>query len=420
MRTIITFLGKRPTLISYSFQGRVIKGEVFAKALRGFVDFDRMLVFTTPEAHTTTWPVLAELNDARIREIPITIGASNEEMWKLFDAVISQINEGETVIFDITHGLRSIPFLAFLFAAYLKTAKQVTIEAIYYGAFELGDEKKDIPAPVIDLSEYVTMLDWITATDQFVQTGNAIRLANLLESREKNAAEALRSVSRAAFLTQPFSLSKEAQKLQAELKKAASSFVHTSQPFTILAEKVVQTFTPFVLPEEISKDVPVPFEAGEELLSREWDLIEWYYSHGQWMQALTLAREFLVDLVTCKVGNEIDLKPENRNMVERGITGVFKIGKKFRDEFGEERLYTESDLNRFGAKFYETHPNAQEIATLFDTFSTLRNQLNHAEHKKDALRFSKLVQKIPQELEKVRQLFHNSNNFYASRQKKAR
>ena len=68
----------------------------------------------------------------------------------------------------------------FLFAAYLKAAKNVTIDAIYYGALELGNSETGIPAPVIDLSEFVSMIDWLTATDQFIKTGNGKSLANLL------------------------------------------------------------------------------------------------------------------------------------------------------------------------------------------------------------------------------------------------
>ncbi|WP_322510075.1 TIGR02221 family CRISPR-associated protein [Anaerolinea sp.] len=403
--TVITFLGITPKETDYCYQGKIYTGRVFAEALLQFLEFDRMVVLTTEEAESVFLQTLSERNDPRIQKISIPTGKDEKEIWGIFEKVIQAIPEDETVTFDITHGLRSIPFLVFLFAAYLKSAKGVSIRSIFYGALELKENKI---APVLDLSSFADMLDWINAADQFIQTGNAIGLANLLEKREKNAADALRKVSQAALLAQPFSLSNEAQKLQKELTRAANSFPHTSQPFTLLTDNIVRTFTPFILPEGISKEIPVPSESGKELLSREWNLIEWYYQHGHWMQALTLAREFIIDLIVWKTGDTIDLKPEKRSAVERGITGVFRIGKEFRDENGEVRLFTENDLNIFGAKFYNTHPQAMEIATLFDTVSSLRNQLNHAEHKKDTHKFSKLVQKIPQEFEKVRKLYEES------------
>ncbi|WP_322509814.1 TIGR02221 family CRISPR-associated protein [Anaerolinea sp.] len=402
--TVITFLGIYPKKTDYYYQGKIYTGQVFAEALLQFLEFDRMVVLTTEEAESVFLQTLSERNDPRIQKISIPEGKNEAEIWNIFEKVIQAIPENETVTFDITHGLRSIPFLVFLFAAYLKSAKGVSIRSIFYGAQELSRKNNNI-APVLDLSSFADMLDWINAADQFIQTGNAIGLANLLEKREKKAADALRKVSQAALLAQPFSLSNEAQKLQKELTRAANSFPHTSQPFTLLTDNIVRTFTPFILPEGISKESPVPSESGKELLSREWNLIEWYYHHGHWMQALTLAREFIIDLIVWETGDTIDLKPENRSTVEKGITGVFRIGKKFRDDNGEVRLFTENDLNVFGAKFYTSHPQAMEIATLFDSVSFLRNQLDHAEHKKDTLRFSKLLQKIPQDLEKVRRLY---------------
>ena len=430
--TVITFMSATPRETTYQFADdlETYSGMIFGEALlsrrrKEKMPFDRLLLCVTDSLYEELekfnkgqiddkkrLPYLEKVkkilndleNEPDVEILKIKTGRNTNEVWDIFNTVTERIKKEEQVSFDITHGLRSIPFMVFLFAAFLKSAKDVEIKAILYGAAELTDKTTNV-APVIDLTPFVEMLDWINATEFFVKTGNAIRLADLLKSREKSAAQSLEAVSRAALMTQPFSLSKEARNLQRELRKAATSFAYTSQPFSVLAEKISQTFSHFILPEEISRDTPLPCEYGEKLLSQEWDLIEWYQEHGHWMQALTLAREFLIDLVTWEVGDAIDLKPENRNVVERGISGVFRIGRQFRDENGEERLYTESDLNRFGEKFYRKHPRAQEIATVFDTVSTLRNQLNHAEHKKDAIRFSKLIQKIPEELEKVRELY---------------
>ncbi len=173
------------------------------------MEYDRKLVFSPPRKRTNHPPGrCGSAGDARSRRAQNTIARSRKKSGNSFDKVIEQINEGETVIFDITHGLRSIPFLAFLFAAFLKTAKQVTIEAIYYGALELGDRDKGIPAPVIDLSEYVAMLDWITATDQFGTHGNAtiwqlLDRGAMLKKLPAWAAEQLRIVSPGSFLCQP-------------------------------------------------------------------------------------------------------------------------------------------------------------------------------------------------------------------------
>lgn len=388
MRTIITFLGKRPTLTSYSFQGKVIEGEVFAKALQRLVEFDRMLVFSTPEAHTTTWPVLAELGDPRIQEIPITIGAEREENWQLFDKVIELIGEKETVIFDITHGLRSIPFLAFLFAAYLKTAKQVTIEAIYYGAFELGDPKKGLPAPVLDLSEYVAMLDWITATDQFISTGNANRLADLLEHGGKakkassRAAEKLQVVSQAAFLCQPLTLMEQSAGLGKALDQAAADFSVTARPFNLLSARMVEAFSAF----SASGDVKTL-----DTLRAEFNMIRWYQQHGQLIQTLTLSREWLIDAVTVRLGQPLDYSRTPRGIMERAVSGLGLVGRQiYFSDIQEKREFTPSDLNAYGRDIYNQWPEQESIGRIWNALSEVRNQLDHAEHQSSRMRLSKV------------------------------
>jgi len=125
--TVITFLGVNPQEVDYEYQGKTYTGKVFAEALKQCLKFDRMLVLTTPEAKEKTFPLLQKCGDPRIQEVPIPTGKTEAEMWEIFDAVIQHVPESEEVTFDITHGLRSIPFLVFLFAAYLQSAKQVQI-----------------------------------------------------------------------------------------------------------------------------------------------------------------------------------------------------------------------------------------------------------------------------------------------------
>ncbi|MEH2317191.1 TIGR02221 family CRISPR-associated protein [Nostoc sp.] len=181
MKQIITFLGLNAKETIYSFEGKNYKGNVFAEALRQFCDYDSMLVCVTIEAKNKTFPVLNSLEDERIQAVAIPNGETTEEMWETFKIITDKVNDNDSVVFDITHGLRSLPFLVFLFAAYLKAAKNVTIDAIYYGAWELGNSNNGI-APVIDLSEFIVMLDWLTATERFVEIGDGQALANLLKS----------------------------------------------------------------------------------------------------------------------------------------------------------------------------------------------------------------------------------------------
>jgi|GEM_PF-821455 len=402
MHQVITFLGKNPIQTRYSWQEKEYQGEVFAQALCQFVEFDRMLVFTTPEAAETTWPVLEALGDERIVRVPIDTGKNDDQLWGMFDVVIGLINEGDTVTFDITHGLRSIPFLAFLFAAYLKSAKQVKIDAIYYGALELGDKNKGVPAPVIDLSKFVSMLDWINATEQFVHTGDSRRLANLLEKPGKqdavsrNAARTLTRISQGAFLCQPMSLGKEVKNLEKSLKQAEAVFSITSRPFSVLSEQIIRSYGGLT--------VAGPEDALEHLQT-ELRLIDWYYDHGQLIQAVTLAREWLVDGVTYRLGEPMNYNKTEREPMERAISGLARVGRPYSDEkTGEPTLYTVDDLNPYGRKIYDEWSERDELKQLWDRLSNVRNTLSHAQHQKNTLPLKKTLKTTREVHQKINSL----------------
>jgi len=396
MRQVITFLGKYPRLTHYLFNGQVWPAEVFPQALRQFIAFDRMAVFTTKEAHASAWPVLERLHDPRICEVPIALGEDQDQMWGWLDAMIEQVSDGDVVIFDITHGLRSIPFLVFLFAAYLKTIRQVTIEAIYYGALELGDAQTGKPAPVLDLSQFVSMLDWITASDQFIQTGDARRLAALLQPKEPagkasaQAAQVLTQVSQAAFLCQPFSLMKEVEKLPAALKQAELEVFTNARPFGVLNERVIQSFAPFRC-----KDC----QDDRAVLHAEYQMIAWYAEKRQYLQMASLAREWLVDAVTFRLEKPLDYRSELRNLMERAISGLERIGRQEKDEqSGLVKTFGEDDLNEFGKQIYYSWPEWKQVRKLWSDLSAVRNTLDHAEHQRNPVPLKTTLKKVSREI----------------------
>lgn len=203
MRKVITFLGTSARETTYSYGGVTYRGRVFGEALCQFLDFDQMLVFVTEEASQTTWPILERRRDPRIERVPISLGGGESHLWDLFDRLTEVVDTEDRVVFDITHSFRFMPFLVLLAAAYLREARKVCIDAIYYGAYEMGNEEEGKPAPVLDLSPFVSLLDWVTASNQFVRTGNAHYLAELLGEQGrlrrsgalKRAGESVRSAA---------------------------------------------------------------------------------------------------------------------------------------------------------------------------------------------------------------------------------
>ena len=117
--------------------------------------------------------------------IPIPEGADEKELWEIFNIVVDQIQDNDRVLFDITHGFRSLPFLTFLALAYVRNVKSgVEIERVIYGAYE-AVERSNPRKPVFDLTPFVGLLDWLGAVTMFQRTGDARPIAELLSSTQK-------------------------------------------------------------------------------------------------------------------------------------------------------------------------------------------------------------------------------------------
>jgi CRISPR-associated DxTHG motif protein len=398
MKKIITFLGIQAKKTTYCFQGQNYDGEVFAEALHKFCNYDSMLVCVTSEAKEKTFPILEKLEDKRIQAVEIPTGQSTEEMWETFKIINQKVNENDSVIFDITHGLRSLPFLVFLFAAYLKAAKKVEIEAIYYGAWELGFSNNGI-APVIDLSRFIDMLDWLTATERFVQIGDGQPLADLLKKEMPSkielrdsipaqelkrdleaASKAIESISLALRLTRPIETMEQATKLEEALKKAAPSIAKRVQPFSILGEQVVKEYGQFALenPRENS-----------QLANNLWlqlKMIEWYRERQQIVQAVTLTREWIVSVLALKFGEPMFSNKNGRDEVELALNNGVRIKSN-------KTVDTTSSCD----DKLEKLANKDELVNLWDQVTQLRNDIAHVGMNSDP----KSAKKLKDRFEKI-------------------
>lgn len=393
MKKIITFLGKYPKETQYSFDGQIFSGRVFAEALHQFITYDQMLIFLTEEAEALSWPVIAEINDDRIHPVSIPIGKNKEEMWDIFDRILDQIDQEDTVIFDITHGLRSTPFLVFLFAAFLKFARNVKIEAIYYGAFELGNPQKNIPAPVFDLSEFVNMLDWITATDRFILTGDGGSLTRLLreemppgvlmgsdeELREigtslRNAANAIEKMSMALRMARPFEAMESGEDITLVLDASKERIAQKARPFEALVDKIENSYGQFGL------DKPLEPESAVPNLIRQLGMVGWYLDHQQAVQATLLMREWLISVLMAIYHHFPFTDREKREDIEKLFNeAAYALMQSDKDGISD----IASDLFIL--------PNPFVVIRNWQKLSQMRNDIAHCGHRQSAQKGSDLI-----------------------------
>ena len=232
--TLISFLGKAQQGGQYRkacYQFADGKQEItrfFSLALKNYIRPEKMVILGTSGS---MWDVLCENLGADGHEqwVALSEAAENDSVSQTqlqqFDAMVSNrlgvdcqlklipygddlngqieilnimaadVQTGDSVSLDLTHGLRHLPMLGLLSAMYLQTARKASIKGIYYGAL---DRTKNGLTPVMQLNGLLSITDWLHALDGFNKTGNLAPFSELLQ-RDGMTAETAQCLDEAAF-----------------------------------------------------------------------------------------------------------------------------------------------------------------------------------------------------------------------------
>lgn len=287
---ILSFLG--PTNYSftkYKYRDTIVPTRFFAEALpKFFPDTEKILVFVTPtvKKHDNLEELKSRLGDL-LEPVDIPESHTEDALWQIFDALIGHVEDGEKVVFDITNSFRSLPFLVFIAAAFLRSARKVKVEAVVYGAFEARDKEANI-SPVFDLTPFVSLFDWLAAANQFIYTGNARYLASRLVKTGQESlqplAENVTAIAQGLELLRPRDVAEASLQLPGNLKDVAANL---PKPFGVVVQPVEKAYAAFGVASE---------DPRGHLLS-QLRMINWYFQNQHYVHTLAMAREWVVSLI---------------------------------------------------------------------------------------------------------------------------
>ncbi len=367
--------------------GREHTAPYFGVALARFFPDSDMRIFVTEKArkkHLEPFRCLVEDYVDHLEAVEIPDGAHEDELWSLFQTVVDAVDEREEVIFDITHGFRSLPFLSLLAVAYLRQVKQIDLRAILYGSYEARDQSvKPNRTPVVDLSGFVSLFDWMTAADRFTRFGDASDLAEHLRAakpgwqdqradpakrdqaiRLSGAATSLSSVSMALRLIRPSEAMNASSELKRQLLDASQSIQTNARPFVPLVRSITDAYAPLAMSESQQKADKVGH------LSCEREMVDWLMKRKQYVQAVTVAREWIISWVMVQVEMDEMLDESNRREVENILGKALQQRKDGHGAFSDARFSKGKNLR-----------SVSQIGKALDIYSNLgdaRNDLLHA------------------------------------------
>ncbi|MBF0185215.1 MAG: TIGR02221 family CRISPR-associated protein [Magnetococcales bacterium] len=125
----------------------------------------------------------------------IPFGRDSQEQTAILRTLAEQVQQGDQVDMDLTHGFRHLPMLGLLSALYLRTVRQAVVRGLFYGALQMAEAGA---TPVLRLDGLLEIADWISAVDRYDQCGDYGVFAPLLQRLEQ-ASEPVADLQEAAF-----------------------------------------------------------------------------------------------------------------------------------------------------------------------------------------------------------------------------
>ncbi len=336
---LLTFVGtNRYETTTYVWQDRCCDTKFVAQALASWLSSDKVVVFLTKDAFQhENWEQLSQLlQGMEVQTVSIPDGRTEQEIWEIFDAVVSSVEHGDEIAIDVTHAFRSLPMVLVAVAAFLRTVKAVRVKHIFYGCY-----MKDKPeSPVIDLNLLLELLDWMEATRRFKETGDARWIGQALKDthnglrREKKgeptelkgAGDRLITLSQALHLARPIEAAKAAGQLRGELLRASDEIHQWAKPFSLLLNDLQAQVERLAYENTDILD--------RQTLEKQLQFIEQLHQYGLVMQAAQMAREWVVNWAMWYSHGEGSLSqgewldPCRRGYIECVLSNAFRAREK--------------------------------------------------------------------------------------------
>lgn len=384
---LLTFLGLgnyHPT--TYSWQDQEYTSDYAPVASCHFLQPDSLTVFLTEEVQEKTYPQFLEAlpGDFEVDPLLVPLGKNQQELWQLFECISGAVDPGDEVAFDITHGLRAFPLVSLLVAAFLRSGLNVHLRAVLYGAFDVRDESvTPNRTPMFDLTPMIGLLEWASAADRFNRTGDARYLATKVEEQRRNLAisargdhdlleeagrlgnlgGALESISQSLRLIRPQRTMLQVAGLQEriDLARPALERAAAAQPFGLLLKNIAETYTAMTRLDCEGLD------ETKRTLAIQREMIQWYADRHQWVQAVSLGREWLVSWVMVHLGLQNLTEQSDRQR----ITQV--VGSE-----AQEYLKAKDQGAPYTSVFLTTVPETEAVLLLWHQLTHARNDIDHA------------------------------------------
>lgn len=215
----------------------------------------------------------------------IPSGESESAQIKMLADLAEQIPAGSHLIIDVTNGYRHLSTLSIVMAKYLGNLKDIQIQDVVYGAFDMRSESGDVP--VVPLRFLLQMLNWIEAFAKYDASGSYRYFSELL-TQEGFPADKAEQLVKASFLERI-----------TNQQGARQSLNTVSEKLSEFDGQLTSLFKPDLLKR-------LSWSQESSRSRREFQLSEVYQSRGDYLRAVIYLQEGYITAMTQKQNLMVD------------------------------------------------------------------------------------------------------------------
>ncbi|MCD6273907.1 MAG: TIGR02221 family CRISPR-associated protein [Deltaproteobacteria bacterium] len=259
----------------------------------GAGSFDKIIIVATQKSHDTHFEnlesQLIQTGAKHISHLIISEEMTPEAQWKWFEQILDIIEYADNLTIDLTHGYRSIPIIFSTAINFLQKARNITLNAVYYGAFE--KEKK--LAPIINMKDFYIINEWAEAVSRLVEDADARKVAEISRKAPEFQVRGLadegliKSFETLTNTVRNVDVNNVADRVNAVIKLIDERIQDASVTEKILLKMVVNKFV------SLTTKVPISGRYDKIYFNIQLEIISMLLDHKLFMQAYTVMREFI-------------------------------------------------------------------------------------------------------------------------------
>ena len=366
---------------TYELNGEESKETPFVQAaeieLLGGDRFDVVLIVATQKSYDMHFEKLA----AQLRELgvsPIHLIIDEEmgpaDQWRWFESIMDYIEHGDALTVDLTHGYRSVPIIFSAAINFLQKARNISLDAVYYGAF---DKNRKL-APIIDMKDFYLINEWADAVGRLVDDADARKLADVadkspgFQAGDLNDKTVIRSFDELTDTIRNVDINNVASKANDAIQLIQNKEKNASRTGKLLLGLVIDKFVHLTTRE------PPTGKYDADYFKVQIEIMRLLMEHKLFMQAYTVMREFIVSIGMIQVPKAKVSNKKGRNLRYRFGELFLSMVQFERDEwlFDGKRKEDSAELLDYYDRL-EAHGVMGELKNFARELVDYRNGFDH-------------------------------------------